>query len=472
MAPFVSRTFVLSIHLVVLGISFSPLASAQSYSGETPALGENRITQEDVAGGRFSLSELQLKGRTIFSTPFNKLDGYGDGPVNVSDPIAPGGRPTLQNNGSLLRVNGLDAQTCLECHFIVSHASIPFEFGVGGAGGSITNAIFQPTFIDPLMAGKNNFTGRFINPPSLFGAGGLELLAKEMTADLQALKAQAKQHPGTTVALVTKGVHFGSIRYANGAFHTSGVEGLDADLVVRPFGRKGEFATAREFDGVALAFHFGMQAVELFGKDVDADGDGITNEILAGELSALSIFVTTLPPPTSKDPGGNATVGKELFRSIGCADCHIPSLPTNSRSLTYSFPEIFTSPAANVFFAVNLSAPPTHFKPTAARGLTVPLFADLKRHAMGSDLCESLGSPLDCQFTTARLWGVADTAPYLHDGRALTLTDAILLHGGEAEAARHAFTGLTDEEKVAILTFLRTLRNPLTKGNKGDKDTD
>jgi CxxC motif-containing protein (DUF1111 family) len=214
----------------------------------------------------------------------------------------------------------------------------------------------------------------------------------------------------------------------------------------------------------ALAFHFGMQAVELVGEDVDADGDGITNEILIGELSALSIFVTTLPSPESKERGREATAGSELFHSIGCANCHIPSRVTNSRSLTYSFPEIPTSPSANVFFAVDLSTPSTKFKRTAEGGIMVPLFADLKRHNMGPDLCESFGSPLDCQFTTARLWGVADTAPYLHDGRALTLTDAILLHGGEAEAARNAFTELTEEEKVGILTFLRTLRNPRTKG--------
>ena len=79
---------------------------------------------------------------------------------------------------------------------------------------------------------------------------------------------------------------------------------------------------------------------------------------------------------------------------------------------------------------------------------------------MGPDLAENTGDVLDPFFQTARLWGVADTAPYLHDGRAATLTEAILWHGGEATPARDIFDGLTDQEKRQLLAFLRTLRTP------------
>jgi CxxC motif-containing protein (DUF1111 family) len=85
----------------------------------------------------------------------------------------------------------------------------------------------------------------------------------------------------------------------------------------------------------------------------------------------------------------------------------------------------------------------------------------LKRHDMGAQLAESTGGPLDRQFITARLWGIADTAPYLHDGRATTLTDAILLHGGEAQAARDGFAALSPQGRLALLAFLRSLRTPL-----------
>ena len=91
----------------------------------------------------------------------------------------------------------------------------------------------------------------------------------------------------------------------------------------------------------------------------------------------------------------------------------------------------------------------------------VPLFADLKRHDMGPELAESFGEERAAQFTTARLWGVADTAPYLHDGRALTLTEAIVLHGGAAQEARDAFVETLDaQEQETLLTFLRALRTP------------
>ena len=63
-------------------------------------------------------------------------------------------------------------------------------------------------------------------------------------------------------------------------------------------------------------------------------------------------------------------------------------------------------------------------------------------------------------FVTARLWGIADSGPYLHDGRATTLTEAIDSHGGEAAVARSNFFALADENKIALLEYLRTLHTP------------
>ncbi len=420
-----------------------------------------QMSQDDIANERISPSMLRRMGGLVFSTPFTKLDGHGHGLVSAHDPDFLETRPTLQGNGTFLRVNGLDAQTCMECHSVLSNAVVPFRFGVGGVGSSSSNAMFKPTWIDPTDGGKENFNGRFINPPFLFGSGGVELLGKEMTLDLQQLKTQAQQNPGTRVALVTKGVSFGSIScQQDGTCDTSQVEGVDADLVVRPFGRKGEFPTVPAFDVEAMEFHFGMEPVELVGEGVDRDNDGVINEVSIGQISALHIFNTTLTPPIMH-LSSDAQEGQELFEHIGCADCHIPSLTTNNPMLTYSFPEVPTDPTANVFYSVDLSDYPAFFEEAEQGGLVVPLFADLKRHDMGPGLAESFGEELAAQFTTARLWGVADTAPYLHDGRALTLTEAITLHGGEAQEARDAFIQtLDDEEKADLLAFLRSLRTP------------
>jgi CxxC motif-containing protein (DUF1111 family) len=79
------------------------------------------------------------------------------------------------------------------------------------------------------------------------------------------------------------------------------------------------------------------------------------------------------------------------------------------------------------------------------------------------------GEPADDQWTwdvlqrewrTPPLWGVADTAPYLHDGRAATLQDAIMWHGGEAESAQKQFAALSQPEKELLLKFLSSLRAP------------
>jgi CxxC motif-containing protein (DUF1111 family) len=64
------------------------------------------------------------------------------------------------------------------------------------------------------------------------------------------------------------------------------------------------------------------------------------------------------------------------------------------------------------------------------------------------------------EWKTPPLWGVADTAPYLHDGRAATLEDAILWHGGEAESSRKLYDELPRESKDLVLAFLSSLRAP------------
>ncbi len=344
--------------------------------------------------------------------------------------------------------------------------------GIGGHGGINDSPMPGTGQLDAvaeagLPKGIAATTGRVINPPFMFGAVGVELLAKEMTRDLQAIRADVENEPGGTVFdLITKGVEFGTVT-SNGVGNAATVTtdnglGIDNDLVVKPFGRKGENFTIRDFDRGAMAFHFGMQVVEVFGAGNDADGDGVPDEITIGENSALSIFLATTPRPKMAKLKGDAVAGEVLFNTIGCTDCHIPELLTDSKFLPQAFPDIGEDPDANVFMNIDLSKEPAKFKKSGA-GLKVPLFADLKRHDMGAELAETTGGALDLFFTTARLWGIADSAPYLHDGRAATLAEAILAHGGEADQDRINFELLTDQETIELLAFLRSLRVPKQK---------
>lgn len=449
----------------------SPAVTLPPPPGEGPALPNNLIEQDDIEAGILSLEAVRKAGGLVFTTPFNRFDGFGDGPADIFDnsrdfPFR-GDRAPLQTNMTpMLRINGLDAQTCLECHSVVSRASVPLTFGIGGHGGVNNTPMPLTTKLDASDEdgdGITNTTGRIINPPFMFGAGGVELVAKEMTRDLQAIKTLAEAATaGTEFDLSTKGVNFGTITsIGNGdvEIDISNGHGIDEDLVVRPFGRKGENFTIRDFDRGAMAFHLGIQSLDVFDPGTDPDGDGIVDELSIGEMSSLSVFLATTPRPKMARLKGGASAGKAIFQSLGCVSCHIPKMHTESKILTQSFPDIATDPDANVFISIDLSNEPAKFE-ESGNGLVIPMFADLKRHNMGPELAETTGGVMDPFFTTARLWGIADSAPYLHDGRAATLTEAILAHGGEALAMRNGFDALSDSKKIKLLTFLRALKLP------------
>ena len=92
-------------------------------------------------------------------------------------------------------------------------------------------------------------------------------------------------------------------------------------------------------------------------------------------------------------------------------------------------------------------------------GAVISLYGDLKRHDMGPGLAE----PVDDDgvsaelFMTENLWGVGTTAPYMHDGRSTTLTEAILEHGGEGADSRTNFQQLTTAEQASIIAFMNNL---------------
>ena len=474
------------------------LAMAQYDVGPAhPAIPSFADILDDFDHGLLDIDDLRQMGLSVFSTPFNTHDGLGDGPFDSSetDTVAFGQRPTLQGNGLFLRVNGLDAQSCNECHTIVSNRTRPPKLGFAGVGGVVQNAIIMPSLIDvadgldgrivyqpghdpdlPLVFdGVADYNGRFANPPFLFGGGGVELLGKEMTQDLQELLALArKSSSGTVVSLDTHGVNFGSITSLGGGDVQLDVEGIGPEditgidpeevLIVRPFGRKGENFSMRDFDRGAMQFHFGIQPVEVVDPNevggIDADGDGVTEEVTVGEMSVLHIFDVTNPPPRIRPFSPLAGSGFQKFMDIGCGDCHMPELRTNSKFVPLAHPEVAHDPDANVYMEIDLSD--FGFRRVPGGGIKVPMFADLKRHNMGPRLAETFerGEIANEEFTTARLWGIADTAPYLHDGRATTLAQAIEFHGGEAQSARDAFLALSDNNQEKIIHFLRSLRTP------------
>ena len=140
------------------------------------------------------------------------------------------------------RISAPDANSCRACH------NLP---ATGGGGDNVANVFVlaqQNPFVnfdgDPVENGPNQTlktVGNERNTVSIFGAGFIELLAREMTTELHALRASACDRATRTgraviAALATKGVGFGTLTcHPEGSLDTSHVEGVDADLIIRPF---------------------------------------------------------------------------------------------------------------------------------------------------------------------------------------------------------------------------------------------
>ena len=188
----------------------------------------------------------------------------------------------------------------------------------------------------------------------------------------------------------------------------------------------------------------------------------MSTEILPGMLTTITVYLSLLDipviiPPEDPKLFERYGLGWESFHKIGCGDCHRQSL-----SITDSKLKITDKLTVDLF--LDGEEPRPRQDVFYDFGTPIFLFSDLRFHSMGAELAESratvAGVPADV-FLTRSLWGVADTGPYLHDGRAITLDDAILAHGGEGKAARDAYVALSSTDKANVRVFLLSLtRHP------------
>ncbi len=426
-----------------------------------------------AAAGPSALPGLIERGRVLFKAKFTTEDGAGR--PKATQAIIPTRRKSGVNP-AFTRTSGPDSNSCFGCH------NDPIE---GGSGDVVANAFVSEGFESAQFDNTDPSFSSERHTIALTGAGLVELLGREMTADLQATRANAVAQARTSGAevradLVSKGVRFGFlVAHPDGVVDLDSVDGVDADLIVRPFSRKGVFTSLRQFTINALNAHHGMEAEERFGVrwtgSQDFDESGVPDAVTAGDVSALVAFQATLPPPTVKadlpeDWRVAAAAGAKQFASLGCASCHIPALPLKSL--------VFTDPApydmAGTLRAREVRKPiviDLSQQPFARRLLKngegewlVPLFGDLKRHLVVDDQVNALGNELQAQrfverdvFQTARLWGVGSTAPYGHRGDFRMLEEVIAAHGGEARFARDAYLALDKPARDSVIAFLRSL---------------
>jgi RNA polymerase sigma factor (sigma-70 family) len=247
------------------------------------------------------------------------------------------------------------------------------------------------------------------NTPPLFGAGRIDSISSEVLV-LEA-KSQADEIRGRV--------------------------SRDRDGRVGRFGWKAQVSRLHEFVRVACAGELGLevpghsQSVSPLAPRDKAKGLDLTES----ECDALVSFVRSLPAPVAIDPfGPRGTMamadGRRLFAEVGCAGCHAPSL-----------------------------------------GEVRGIYSDLLLHEMGQTLSDSgeyygsedpnsPGAPRPSEWRTPPLWGYRDSGPYMHDGRAETLEDAVALHGGQAARTARLFFELSTEERTAVEAFLKSLVAP------------
>jgi hypothetical protein len=344
--------------------------------------------------------------------------------------------------------------------------------------------------------------------PHLFGAGLKEMLADEITTDLRAIRTRAVQLAaarGSTIALylTSKGIKYGIIQAeANGSVNTSRVQGVDADLRVRPFFHDGREFSLRAFAVGALKDEMGLEAPDpvlcaatraqtptrvttpagmlldpsldrikhapLCDTAVDGDLDGVQNEIDPALVDHLEFYLLNYFKPGTGQSTEQTEHGLRLMRAIGCTNCHVQNLRVEHDRRVADletrfdpergiFNRLFAT-ATTLFTAVPDGQLYPKLLPSGQPFLVHNFFSDLKRHDLGPAFHErNYDGTLTTRFMTEPLWGVATTAPYGHDGRSINLTEVILRHGGEAEMSKQAFAALDDREQSHIVDFLSTL---------------
>jgi mono/diheme cytochrome c family protein len=181
------------------------------------------------------------------------------------------------------------------------------------------------------------------------------------------------------------------------------------------------------------------------------DGNDLTLE----QCDALVAFVASLPAPQQILPADSEQAnlvrnGEKIFETIGCAGCHVRDVE-NARGIYSDLLLHDMGPALedpNPAFPERLKVG-TRSVGNVGYGGPISI-----------EVIETIPSPVRREWKTASLWGVRDSAPYLHDGRASTLVDAIAAHGGEAASSAGRFGELDDVGRTNVLLFLNSLAAP------------
>ena len=350
------------------------------------------------------------RGDDLFDLPFRPVDGLGPYFIRTScgSCHAEGSRgPGLVQKMAIVDADGVTAAP--------DQSALPYGHTIrqGLAAGAMT-PLTAPQRPDVLVTIR-------LGPPVL-GRGYMEAIAD---AEIQRIAAEEATRsdaihgtiPMTTFASVPSGDGFST--YQTG------------DAAIGRFGVKARVATLDDFTADAFQGDMGMttpmRPTEL------ANPDDLTDDLRAGvdldqdHVNRVAFYLRRIAIPRRV---GLTERGAALFDQVACSACHTPSLHTRA-----------DYPIAQL------------------ADIDAPVFTDMLLHDMGDGLADGMtdGGGDSRDWRTAPLIGLRFSKLYLHDGRASTVTGAILMHGGEAEASVTAFTALSQADRDALIAYVEAL---------------
>jgi CxxC motif-containing protein (DUF1111 family) len=278
-----------------------------------------------------------------------------------------------------------------------------------------------------------------VNPPALFGDGLIDAIPDAIiTAEA---RRQAMSPPWQRVR---------------------GRVARQLDGRIGRFGWKAQAATLDEFVLTACAVELGLEVPGRHqGIDPRHPTDGAKGlDLSRAECDSLTSFVRGLTPPAQLLPetpeeAKRIDAGWLAFEQVGCAACHAPKLGSvdglYSDLLLHDMGDDTADGAS--YGSRNL------FDDESTRGIQVAGFpSGVDAFKDGAELKPASRR----EWRTPPLWGLRDSGPYLHDGRAETIDQAIAFHGGQAESSRQSYFRMTPDRRAELQAFLKTLVAPST----------
>jgi CxxC motif-containing protein (DUF1111 family) len=274
------------------------------------------------------------------------------------------------------------------------------------------------------------------NTPALFGAGLIEAIPDKVLEEVAAEHAKASGNA----------IRSSEFRREDESLPVRGRVSRLKDGRIGRFGWKASVASLRDFTLQACSSELGLEvpgvarAAPPWNSDYKAPGIDLTRE----QCDTLTRFVASLPrpgvrPADSPEQAEEIERGRRLFASVGCAVCHRPKL----------------GPVDGIYTDLLLHDMGDQMSDSGSYTVIEPELAS-------KDKSRQPRAANEREWRTPPLWGLRDSAPYLHDGRAERVADAVVLHGGEGLSAAQAYKRLSQKEREEVELFLQTLAAPPT----------